>query len=209
MATKDGNPNGAVQNGKIVAEQYDKWGDEYEEITYKKWKYTIPELVLELLPQYISVDDRNVLDAGCGTGGMGSLLREKYSKVKLTGIDVSNKMLELAKQKGCYQDLYRVDFEHAFPVIDSNGLDLVLCLGVTSYLTPSMPFLSEFGRVLKSGGILVITFRDDLYDPWEESMRDMEKGWKLLEMKSGLDYLPGNVQFGSQITCRYLVFEKR
>ena len=46
-----------------------------------------------------------LLDLGCGTGLLGQTLKKKFGFVSLVGLDVSEDMLEKAKEKGVYNKL--------------------------------------------------------------------------------------------------------
>ena len=46
-----------------------------------------------------------LLDLGCGTGLLGQTLKEKFGFGNLVGLDVSEDMLEKAKEKGIYNKL--------------------------------------------------------------------------------------------------------
>jgi len=52
----------------------------------------------------MSPGDVEVLDFGCGTGLVGQCLNQKGFR-NVSGIDVSEKMLELAGQKNSYKQL--------------------------------------------------------------------------------------------------------
>ena len=56
---------------------------------------------------YGDEDKKNLklLDFGCGTGLLGQVLKEKFGFNNLVGLDVSEDMLEKAKQKAIYNKL--------------------------------------------------------------------------------------------------------
>ena len=59
--------------------------------------------IIHLIPE-----NSTVLDAGCGTGRLSLLLKEKKN-CKVVGVDLSMRMIEFAKKSNCYND---VDFLH-------------------------------------------------------------------------------------------------
>ncbi|MGG3802690.1 class I SAM-dependent methyltransferase [Metabacillus fastidiosus] len=65
--------------------------------------YSIPVSVIE-----IENDTPNILDIGAGTGLFSSFIKEKYPKAKITLIDISEKMLESAKNR--FKDDPNIDY---------------------------------------------------------------------------------------------------
>jgi ubiquinone/menaquinone biosynthesis C-methylase UbiE len=94
-----------------------------------------------------------VLDVGCGSGHLsGELMRRGYDAV---GMDFSEGMVRYAcEHYGA--DKFKVgDVEHLdYP---DNTFDGIVCLGVMEYLSSDEPALREMWRVLKPGGVAVIT----------------------------------------------------
>lgn len=43
--------------------------------------------------------NQNILDFGCGTGTLLLMVKQKFSPINLTGIDVSDQMVRYAKRK--------------------------------------------------------------------------------------------------------------
>ncbi len=97
-----------------------------------------------------------VLDAGCGEGYLSRILARNGATV--TGIDSSARLIEAARVQNL-TDARAVSFDVAsvdqVPYAD-NTFDLVVCNHLINDLSdPSKP-ISEFARVLRSGGRLVI-----------------------------------------------------
>ena len=97
----------------------------------------------------------SVLDAGCGTGYLSRKLADKGALV--TGIDFSEKMLEIARAKNPQID-FREDSCSELRTIDDELYDLV----VSNYVLMDTPDLREtmeaFSRVLKTGGMAILIF---------------------------------------------------
>jgi len=70
----------------------------YYDIIYQDKDYKAESHFLgSIFSKYISNSRRSILDLGCGTGGHALILAEKGYKV--TGIDLSRKMLEIGERK--------------------------------------------------------------------------------------------------------------
>jgi SAM-dependent methyltransferase len=110
------------------------------------------------------------LDAGCGTGTLSRFLAEKGCSV--LGLDAAPRMIELAREQSARHALGgRMQFEVAGEKFNGTGftgtiehlpnaaasLDGVLCSSVLEYVPDAERCLAEFARVLKPGGILLIS----------------------------------------------------
>jgi len=97
-----------------------------------------------------------ILDAGCGEGYLSRILAKKGANA--TGIDSSTKLIEAARSQNL-ADALSVSFDIGsvddLPYPDSS-FDLVVCNHLVNDLfDPSKP-ISEFARVLRSSGRLII-----------------------------------------------------
>jgi ubiquinone/menaquinone biosynthesis C-methylase UbiE len=95
-----------------------------------------------------------ILDAACGTGRYSSHFSKAGGRV--TGIDVSQGMLDLARKKVPEAEFLKHDL--ALPLPFGDGLfDTICCAQALKHLQDlSQPF-REFSRVLKPGGRLVFS----------------------------------------------------
>ena len=97
----------------------------------------------------------SLLDAGCGTGGMLSLLRQKFPEADLSGVDASNHAVELAGARGTGARLLQASV-HDLP-FPADSFDVVLSLDVLSHAgVDDSLALHEMYRVLHAGGRLIL-----------------------------------------------------
>ena len=97
-----------------------------------------------------------VLDVACGTGDMVvELLRTRHAaSLQVTGVDLSEEMLAIAKRKAPQAEYRLADAEH-LPFGDAS-FDAVTCaFGVRNFVHLEQG-LGEMVRVLKSGGRMAI-----------------------------------------------------
>lgn len=98
-----------------------------------------------------------VLDAGCGTGLCGPLLRP-YAR-KLHGMDLSNTMLAEARKKRLYHALSRCDLG-SIGTYPTGPFDLIASSDVLVYFGDLAVVLGNFAAVLRPGGWLLLTVED-------------------------------------------------
>jgi 2-polyprenyl-6-hydroxyphenyl methylase/3-demethylubiquinone-9 3-methyltransferase len=115
-------------------------------------------LVLEMLEDAAGSTSGRLLDVGCGPGVMEEALAARGFEVR--GIDVSARMIEQGKARLAARGLTRCSLEVG-DVTQLGGAggfyDAVLAMGVLEYLPDYRAALSEMHRVLRSGGVLVLT----------------------------------------------------
>ena len=140
---------------------YDGWADAYEQELLEEWGYTSPQKAVQLLSDIMTLQGMRVLDAGCGTGLVGALLK-KSGAASLTGIDYSPGMLAKAEAKQVYDSLDKMDMNEPLP-LPSNSFDATTCIGTFTATHVKPDALRELVRVTRSGGALIFTVRDDYW----------------------------------------------
>ena len=119
--------------------------------------YKAPALVAATILQVLQParsGDIDVLDAGCGTGLAGPLLRS-YAR-RLTGVDLSRRMLGQAQARGCYDELVQSDLtDH---LVERKGAyDLIAAVDTLCYFGDLREVARGFASALRPGGHLVFT----------------------------------------------------
>ena len=147
-------------NPEEVKVLYDDFATTYDD-TLVVWEYEAPKVAAGLLKQHLP-EGTSILDAGCGTGLTGTELAGVGFE-SVTGIDISPVSIELAEKTGAYAALQTADLSRSLPFEDDQ-FDGVNCVGVLTYVPELQAALREFVRVTKSGGVLVFTQRQDLYE---------------------------------------------
>ena len=92
-----------------VVSLFDQYSELFEVELVEKLKYTVPTKLMETVSEHCNgmVQFDNVLDLGCGTGMCGQEFRPVSAKI--TGVDLSSKMLALASRKKVYSSLVQQD----------------------------------------------------------------------------------------------------
>ncbi len=95
--------------------------------TMQKIKYAVLDKISQLNINFKG----NILDLGCGTGSFA--LKFANNDLKITGVDISQNMLDIAAQKGIYHKLVKDDINN-FLSLDNLMYDFVLALDVFEYV---------------------------------------------------------------------------
>lgn len=128
----------------------------------------------------------------------------------LTGVDVSEKLLERARKMpggSPYGDLRKADLNDPLALsklgFPDDRFDAALCVGVLTYIDPSNRpnLLCEMARVVKPGGAVVFTCRTDTAAPWRANAKALEAAgaWRLHSRSEPVPYLPLNPDYADDI----------
>ena len=135
-----------------LTEHFDKraavYGKDYRSCDYRfKWSFLQRQgLVLKWTRR---LTDQKILDVGCGPGILTEFLA---SRNFLVGLDLSSKMLLLAKES-----LRPVQGEGDSLPFQSESFDAALAIETLQHVQKPLPFLKELSRVTRPGGSLILT----------------------------------------------------
>jgi ubiquinone/menaquinone biosynthesis C-methylase UbiE len=105
-------------------------------------------------------DGMRVIDCGCGIGGAVASMNDRFSDVHLTGINIDDRQLAVARERVHARPGNSVDFIHADACdlpFESESIDTVVALECIFHFPSRVRFLREVRRVLRPGGRLAIT----------------------------------------------------
>ena len=176
-----------------VAAAYDKWAETYD-AEMAQAGYRHPSVCLALLARYLPKGAAPLLDAGVGTGMIGDWLGiVGYPHVE--GLDISEGMLAVAARKGNYRALHRAVLGHVLPFADGYFAGIV-STGVFTTGHVGAEALPELIRVCRSGGVMVITAKDTVWDGgFAQALTELHAAGRVEMLEETAPYvsMPGEV----------------
>lgn len=140
---------------------FDQHAEAFEDILVEQLGYSVPVMVRQSLQTLGLGPFKRMLDLGCGTGLTGGTLRDMVDDI--TGIDISENMVEIAHEKDLYETLYVAEVEDFLEDNDEEPFDLVTATDVLPYLGALEPLFFGAAENMVAGGIFV--FSSETLDP--------------------------------------------
>lgn len=146
-------------NNNIV-EIYNRWAETYDNYV-DSLDYMGPKNIVLKLKSIISQNKSSklsILDFGCGTGKIGEQLNKIIKNpYYLEGVDISENMLKIAKQKGNYNILTNIDlttqkYHKKYDIILSSGVFLEGHIDISN--------IDKLVDLLYNNGLLLFTIRE-------------------------------------------------
>ena len=171
----------SATNPDELRDRYQVWAQEYD-ADLEGMHWLAPRAGAERCHHFAG-DNASVLDAGCGTGLVGMHLRALGSG-RLVGFDLSSAMLEQAAARGVYDQLVQGSLLDPIPLPPAS-FDAVVSVGVFTYGHVGPAALAGLVTVVRPGGHVSLTFRDDAIEPlgYADEVRRLEADglWRLVE----------------------------
>lgn len=192
---------------QVVRDLYDKCSSTYEKET-ADLAFTGPNQTGIILSDHCPDRNISIVDCGAGSGLVGVQLNTLGYK-NVVGVDISQKILEIAEQKGVYKNLFCVTVGEERMPFGDNEFDALVCCGciAPAHISPSC--FPEWVRIVRPGGSIVIVLRrcyvelqkdeeefysQSLGESFEANIRHLEdsKKWKAISKKIFSGYLTEN-----------------
>jgi len=158
-----------------------------------------------IFKDYVKDGDK-VLDAGCGNGRLLELFRD--NSIDYTGIDVSEELVKLAKEKYPENKFFAADnLNLPFP---DNNFDKIFSVAVL-HAIPSKELrekaIFELKRVLKPSGLLILT----VWDGWRKEILPTLLKYTFLKLmgRSKLDFGDALVSWADKTKRYYHFYTKK
>ena len=164
---------------------FDLWANEYDKTVHlseeaDEYPFAGYKNVLNTIYKRIkSGSAKKVLDIGFGTGILAKKLYDEG--VEIFGIDFSQEMIKLAKEKMPNAVLYQYDFSKGLPIeLSEMKFDSIICTYAIHHLTDSAKdtFIKELqNRLTPNGEILLGDVAFETKQSLEECMKKADDEW--------------------------------
>jgi predicted TPR repeat methyltransferase len=124
-----------------------------------KLHYRAPQLTVDVLSDLLPLRDKSlhVVDAGCGTGLCGPLLAP-FAR-RLVGVDLSAAMLEQARRRGVYDELFKEELT-AFLYKHPATFDAIVSADTLVYFGDLEPVVRAMSSATRPGGVIAFTLEE-------------------------------------------------
>jgi ubiquinone/menaquinone biosynthesis C-methylase UbiE len=138
---------------------YDDWATSYEKDT-KGWGYCAHTKLAEGLKKKIKMIPSCplTLDVGIGTGLLSQEILDFSPAAKITGVDISSRMLSLCEKAGVARDLKRADISRDRLMFKDSSFDMTVSAGVMENVENIGNALQEMVRVTRQNGLVAFTY---------------------------------------------------
>ncbi len=140
---------------EYVRATFDSFAAQFDRHLIDTLDYRIPEMLSSAVRALSPPEQMDILDLGCGTGLCGDCLRDLARR--LVGVDLAPKMLEVARGRGCYQELANAEIGQYLPTQVRSSFDLVVAADVLIYIGDLGQVFGEVARVLRPAGLFAFS----------------------------------------------------
>ena len=173
---------------KETLETWDKIANIYQD---KFMEMNLYNTTYNYFSVFISKENAQVLDIGCGPGNITKYLLSKNTNYKIVGIDYAPNMIELAKKNNPRAEFQVLDTRN---IIDLNQkFDGIICGFCIPYLTSSetRQLILDSYNLLNQNGVLYISFvegnpEDSTFKTGSNGRRVYFNYYNLEDLKSDL-----------------------
>lgn len=137
-----------------VQKLFDGFASSFENVL-SELNYQVPTLIADSLKNNLKTKlfkKRRILDLGCGTGLCTQAVQEYFPNEEYYGVDISERMLEIAKRKGIYKELTADDINN-FVETDENIYHAIIAGDVLTYFGDVKMLFRNIARITKFNGL--------------------------------------------------------
>lgn len=163
----EGTASPPAMSPRYVEKTFDVHAESFDK-NLRLLSYQGPDLIAGLIARYFPDSGLDILDVGCGTG-LGASALKPYAGT-LTGVDLSAKMLEVARERGLYDQLHKSDIV-SFLRGHHNSYDLIAASDVFCYFGELSEVVAGMAIALRKSGRVAFTVEHD--------KTGSESGWRL------------------------------
>jgi predicted TPR repeat methyltransferase len=149
LAALGAEPTPVAAPKRFVSAIFDRYSDRYDQHLVGTLKYRTPDLLFDATVRLVRSRDLDILDLGCGTGLLGTRFRP-FART-LIGVDISENMLEVARQRQIYDGLVCSELTE-FMQTQIQEFDLAVAADVFVYIGDLSRVFQQVHGLLRKGG---------------------------------------------------------
>ncbi len=153
---------------EIVKNNFSKYARFYDEYSGVQDK-----CASNLIGKLEEGDFKKILDIGCGTGNYTALLRERFPRARIKAVDISDQMVEIAKEKLKGKDVEFVTGDAENPQFNET-FDLITSNASFQWLGNPEANLTVYKKFLNTNGVILFsTFGPDTFCELQVSLKKL------------------------------------
>lgn len=141
---------------------------EWNSELYLKFENERTRAARDLLQQIPRFDARTVVDLGCGPGNSAALLADAFPAARLIGVDYSDNMLAVARERMPKVDYLNADIEHWTP---PDCVDLIFANASVHFVADHRALLLRLLSFLAPNGMLAVQMPRNTHELSHAAMR--------------------------------------
>jgi len=164
LTALEGQDKTPIVRPDYAANLFNNYALYYEKHLQTHLKYQIPHHLEQICTQLNIREKAHTLDLGCGTGLCGDVLRTRTER--LTGVDIADKMIQEARKKNIYDDLFSAEITQ-FLKEHPTQYDLIVIADTLPYFGELAILFKLIKQHLQLGGQVIFTTEISEDNPWQ------------------------------------------
>ena len=148
-----------------VKHLFDNFASSFDYIL-NELEYCVPEIISELVKNNLKTKlfkKLKFLDLGCGTGLCSEALKPYFPNEDFFGVDISEKMLNIAGKKEIYKELYQDDIIN-FLAENETKYHTILAGDVITYMGDLKPLIYSLNQAIEINGYFCFSISTNIYN---------------------------------------------
>ena len=137
-----------------IQKLFDGFASSFENVL-RELNYQVPTLIADSLKGNLKTKlfkKHRILDLGCGTGLCTEEVKKHFPNEEYYGVDISERMLEIAKRKGIYKELFADDITN-FIANDNTLYQAIIAGDVLTYFGDIKTLFRNIARITEFNGL--------------------------------------------------------
>ena len=130
-------------------------------LKYRLWRRT--HEVQGAIKRHLDADPRSIIDLGTAEGRMLNELGRSFPDCRCVGIEYNQKLVNMANQLFPSLDIRQGDVQK-LDQFENAEFDVAVATAVIEHVTSPEIFINQVARILRPGGLLVMTAPDPFWE---------------------------------------------